>query len=99
LRTDRRRAEIVDQSTRPVVYLPVGPAADITCERPEGRHAGPAGGTGMTHEESADTVERALDCCDYLGALLVGDDEILSRLLAALEIQPQASETGGYLVL
>jgi hypothetical protein len=53
---------------------------------------------GMTHEESADSVERALDCCDYLGALLVGDDEILSRLLAALEIQPEVRETGGYRV-
>jgi hypothetical protein len=52
----------------------------------------------MTHEESADSVERALDCCDYLGALLVGDDEILSRLLTALEIHPEVRETGGYLV-
>jgi hypothetical protein len=52
----------------------------------------------MTHEESADTVERALDCCGYLGALLVDDDEILSRLLAALEIRPEVGQTGGYLV-
>jgi hypothetical protein len=52
----------------------------------------------MTQKESADTVERALDCCDYLGALLVGDDKILSRLLAALEIHPEIRETGSYLV-
>lgn len=52
----------------------------------------------MTHEKSADTIERALDCCDYLGALLVGDDEILSRLLAALEIHPEVRETGDYVV-
>jgi hypothetical protein len=99
LRIPRRRAEIVDRQIWSVVYLPVRPAADITFERPEGRHAGPAGGTGMSHEESADTVERELDCCDYLGALLVGDDQILSRLLAALEIMPEVRETGDYLVL
>jgi hypothetical protein len=51
----------------------------------------------MTHEEMTEIIERALARCDHLGALLVGDDETLSRLFAALEIHAEV-RGGGYLV-
>ena len=55
----------------------------------------------MTHEERAEIVERALELerCGELGALLVEDDEILVRLLAALHIRPEVRESGDHLTM
>ncbi len=51
----------------------------------------------MTRKEKAEVVDRMLDRYHHLGALLVGDDESLCRLLATLEIGAEDREIGDYL--
>ena len=55
------------------------------------------GKTMMTRKEKAEAVDRMLDRYDHLGALLVGDDESLCRLLTTLEIGAEDREIGDYL--
>jgi hypothetical protein len=51
----------------------------------------------MTCKEKAEAVDRMLDRYDRLGALIVGDDEALCRLLTTLEIGSDDHEIGDYL--
>jgi len=51
----------------------------------------------MTRKEKAEIVDSMLDRYHHLGALLVGDDESLCRLLATLEIGAEDREIGDYL--
>ncbi|MGD0997069.1 MAG: hypothetical protein ABR941_01945 [Thermoleophilia bacterium] len=51
----------------------------------------------MTRKEKAEIVDRMLDRYDHLGALLVGDDESLCRLLSTLEVGADDREIGDYL--
>ena len=51
----------------------------------------------MTRKEKAEIVDRMLDRYDHLGALLVGDDESLCRLLSTLEMGADDREIGDYL--
>ena len=51
----------------------------------------------MTRKEKAEVVDRMLDRYHHLGALLVGDDESLCRLLTTLEIGTEDHEIGDYL--
>jgi hypothetical protein len=55
------------------------------------------GRTIMTRKEKAEAVDRMLDRYDHLGALIVGDDESLCRLLTTLEIGSDDHEIGDYL--
>jgi hypothetical protein len=52
----------------------------------------------MTRKERAEVVERILDRYEHLGALVVGDDQSLCRLLATLEIDAEDREIGDYLI-
>lgn len=51
----------------------------------------------MTRKERAEIVDRVLDRYDRLGALIVGDNESLCRLLNSLEIDVEDREIGDYL--
>jgi len=51
----------------------------------------------MTRKEKAEVVDRMLDRYQRLGALIVGDDESLCRLLATLELGTDDHEVGEYL--
>lgn len=51
----------------------------------------------MTRKERAEMVDHMLDRYESLGALVVGDDESLCRLLATLEIGVADREIGDYL--
>ncbi len=51
----------------------------------------------MTRKERAEIVDRVLDRYDRLGALIVGDNESLCRLLNALEVDVEDREIGDYL--
>jgi hypothetical protein len=55
------------------------------------------GRTAMTRKEKDKVVDGMLDRYHHLGALLVGDDESLCRLLTTLEIGAQDHEIGDYL--
>jgi hypothetical protein len=57
----------------------------------------PDGRTAMTRKEKAEVVDHMLDRYHHLGALLVGDDESLCRLLTTLEIGAEDREIGDYL--
>jgi len=48
----------------------------------------------MTHKERAVIVGRMCDRYDNLGALIVGDNQSLCRLLATLEIDDEDPEVG-----
>jgi len=66
-------------------------------EESGGKMQGPVGRTKMTRKERAEVVDRMLDRYERLGALLVGDDESLCRLLTTLEIGVEDREIGEYL--
>jgi len=52
----------------------------------------------MTRRQKTEMVDRMLDRYDKLGALIVGDDVSLCRLLNTLEIgQDEDREIGNYL--
>ncbi|MGD0996914.1 MAG: hypothetical protein ABR941_01155 [Thermoleophilia bacterium] len=51
----------------------------------------------MTRQQRAEIVDRVLDRYERLGELIVGDDESLGRLLAALEIDVEDPEIGDFL--
>jgi hypothetical protein len=51
----------------------------------------------MTRSEKAAIVDRMLARYTGLGAMIVGDDECLSRLLTTLEIGSEDHEIGDYL--
>jgi hypothetical protein len=51
----------------------------------------------MTRKERAQTVDRVLARYDRLGALIVGDNESLCRLLNSLEVDVEDREIGDYL--
>ena len=51
----------------------------------------------MTRKEKAEVVDGMLDRYDHIGALLVGDDHSLCRLLTTLEIGAKDHEIGDYL--
>jgi hypothetical protein len=51
----------------------------------------------MTRKERAEIVDRVRDRYDRLGALIVGDDQSLCRLLNSLEIDVEDREIGDYL--
>ena len=51
----------------------------------------------MTRKERAEIVDHVLDRYDRLGALIVGDNESLCRLLNSLEIDVEDREIGDYL--
>lgn len=52
---------------------------------------------GMTRTQKAAIVDRVLDRYENLGALLVGDDESLCRLLMTLKLGDEDREIGNYL--
>ena len=58
---------------------------------------GPEGKAKMTRQQRAEIVDRVLDRYERLGELIVGDDESLGRLLAALEIDVEDPEIGDFL--
>ncbi len=51
----------------------------------------------MTRKEKAEVVDGMLNRYNNLGALLVGDDHSLCRLLTTLEIGAKDHEIGDYL--
>ena len=51
----------------------------------------------MTRKQKEEVVDRMLGRYDHLGALLVGDDESLCRLLTTLEIGAEDRAIGDYL--
>ena len=51
----------------------------------------------LTQKERTEIVHRVLDRYDRLGALLVGDDQSLCRLLNSLELDVEDREIGDYL--
>ena len=55
------------------------------------------GRTAMTRKEKAEVVDGMLNRYNNLGALLVGDDHSLCRLLTTLEIGAKDHEIGDYL--
>ena len=55
------------------------------------------GRTAMTRKEKAEVVDGMLDRYNHIGALLVGDDHSLCRLLTTLEIGAKDHEIGDYL--
>jgi hypothetical protein len=58
---------------------------------------GPEGKAKMTRKQRAEIVDRILDRYEHLGELVVGDDESLGRLLAALEIDVEDPKIGEFL--
>ena len=58
---------------------------------------GPEAKAKMTRKERAEIVDRVLDRYDRLGALIVGDNQSLCRLLNSLEIDVDDREIGDYL--
>jgi hypothetical protein len=70
--------------------------------RPSGDEAsahaiGPLKDGAMTRKEKTAIVDRMLDRYHDLGGLIVGDDDILCRLLTTLEINAEDREIGNYL--
>ena len=51
----------------------------------------------LTRKERAEIVDRVLDRYERLGALIVGDNQSLCRLLSSLEIDVEDREIGDYL--
>jgi hypothetical protein len=58
---------------------------------------GPEAKAKMTRKERAEIVDRVLGRYDRLGALIVGDNQSLCRLLNSLEIDVEDREIGDYL--
>lgn len=76
--------------------LPQRPVrADIKPEG-QGRERGRRGRTKVTRQERAEIIERTLERCDYLGALLVADEEILHRLLGHLGVDTVDRKVGDH---
>ena len=58
---------------------------------------GPEAKAKLTRKERAEIVDRVLDRYERLGALIVGDNQSLCRLLSSLEIDGEDREIGDYL--
>jgi hypothetical protein len=58
---------------------------------------GPEAKAKLTRKERAEIVDRVLDRYERLGALIVGDNQSLCRLLSSLEIDVEDREIGDYL--
>jgi len=59
--------------------------------------SGPEARVRLTQKERAEIVDRVLDRYERLGALIVGDNQSLCRLLDSLEIDVEDREIGVYL--